>query len=80
MTCNFWYRNLLCSTTLESGIDGISVGHEQNVQSCVTKKPSNLKISVKIPRFNKRRAFNKVVGPGKKSKNNKHRAYVYSGL
>ena len=49
MTCNFWYRNLLCSTTLESGIDvgqGINVGHEQNVQSCVTKKPSNLKISV----------------------------------
>ena len=34
----------------------------------------------KIPKFNKRRAFNKVVGPGKKSKINKRRAYVYSGL
>ena len=34
----------------------------------------------KIPKFNKRRAFNKAVGPGKKSKINKSRAYVYSGL
>ena len=34
----------------------------------------------KIPKFNKRRAFNKAVGPGKKSKVNKRRAYVYSGL
>ena len=34
----------------------------------------------KIPKFNKRRAFNKAVGPGKKSKINKRRAYVYSGL
>jgi hypothetical protein len=34
----------------------------------------------KIPKFNKRRAFDKVVGPGKKSKINKHRAYIYSGL
>ena len=34
----------------------------------------------KNPKFNKRRAFNKAVGPGKKSKINKHRAYVYSGL
>ena len=34
----------------------------------------------KIPIFNKRRAFNKAVGPGKKSKTNKRRAYVYSGL
>ena len=34
----------------------------------------------KIPKFNKRRAFNKAVGPGKKSKINKPRAYVYSGL
>ena len=30
--------------------------------------------------FNKRRAFNKTVGNGKKSKINKRRAYVYSGL
>jgi hypothetical protein len=30
--------------------------------------------------LNKRRVFNKAVGPGKKSKINKHRAYVYSGL
>ena len=36
--------------------------------------------AVKIPKFNKRRAFNKAVGPGKKSKINKRRAYVYSGL
>ena len=35
---------------------------------------------VKIPKFNKRRAFNKAVKPGKKSKMNKRRAYVYSGL
>ena len=34
----------------------------------------------KIPKFNKHRAFNKAVGPGKKSKINKRRAYVYSGL
>ena len=34
----------------------------------------------KIPKFDKRRAFNKAVGPGKKPKINKHRAYVYSGL
>jgi hypothetical protein len=35
------------------------------------KQASNLKISL---------AFNKVVGPGKKFKNNKRTAYVYSGL
>ena len=34
----------------------------------------------KIPKFNKRRAFNNAVGPGKKFKINKRRAYVYSGL
>ena len=34
----------------------------------------------KIPKFNKRRAFNKTVGPGKKSEFDKRRAYVYSGL
>ena len=34
----------------------------------------------KIPKFNKRRASNKAVRPGKKSKINKRRAYVYSGL
>ena len=34
----------------------------------------------KITIFNKRRAFNKAVGPGKNSKINKCRAYVYSGL
>ena len=33
----------------------------------------------KIPKFDKRRAFNKAVGPAKKSKINKRRAYVYSG-
>ena len=33
-----------------------------------------------FPTFNMRRAFNKAVGPGKKYKINKHRAYVYSGL
>ena len=35
---------------------------------------------VKIPKLNKRRAFNKAVGPGKKSKINNCRDYVYSGL
>ena len=25
-------------------------------------------------------AFNKAVGPGKRSKNNKHRAYIYSRI
>jgi hypothetical protein len=38
----------------------------------VIKNPSNLKISVdpgKNPKFNKSRAFNKAVGPGKKIKN-----------
>ena len=34
----------------------------------------------KIPKLDKRKAFNKAVGPGKKSKINKRRAYVYSGL
>ena len=34
----------------------------------------------KIPKFNKLRAFNKAVGPGKKSKINKRRAYLYSEL
>ena len=43
----------------------------------------NLEISVvhrKNSKFNKCRAFNKAVGPGKKSKINKRRAHVYSGL
>ena len=31
-------------------------------------------------KFYKRSAFNKAVGPRKKSKINKRRAYVYSGL
>ena len=35
---------------------------------------------IPIPKFNKRRAFNKAVGPGKKSKIDKRKAYVYSGL
>ena len=34
----------------------------------------------KIPKFDKRKASNKAVGPGKKYKINKRRAYVYSGL
>ena len=34
----------------------------------------------KIPKFNKRRAFNKAVGPGDNSKIDKHRAHFYSGL
>ena len=34
----------------------------------------------KISKFNKRRAFNKAVGPGKISEINKRRAYVYSRL
>ena len=34
----------------------------------------------KIQNFNKRRAFNKALGHGKKSKINKRRAYFYSGL
>ena len=34
----------------------------------------------KNPKFNKCRAFNKAVGPGKKFKINECRAYVYSGL
>ena len=34
----------------------------------------------KIPTFNKGRAFNKAVGPGKKSKINKRKTYVYSGV
>jgi hypothetical protein len=33
-----------------------------------------------IPKPNKCRAFNKAVGPGKKSQTNKHRAYIYSGV
>ena len=34
----------------------------------------------KIPKFNKHRAFDNAVGPGKKSKINKRMAYVYSRL
>ena len=34
----------------------------------------------KIPKFDKRWAFNKAVGPGKKSNINKRMAYVFSGL
>ena len=40
----------------------------------------HLQAMEKIPKSNKRRAFNKAVGPGKKSKINKRRAYIYSGL
>ena len=38
------------------------------MQVYVTKNPLNLKISVEIPKFNKRRAFDKTVGPGKNPK------------
>ena len=31
-------------------------------------------------KFDKYMAFNSAVGPGKNRKNNKRRAYVYSGL
>ena len=34
----------------------------------------------KFQNFNKPRAFNKTVGPGKNFKINKRRAYVYPGL
>ena len=34
----------------------------------------------KIPKFNKHRAFNKAVGPGKKSKINNHRDYRVTGM
>ena len=34
----------------------------------------------KIPKFNKRRAFDKAVGLGKNPKIIKRRAYVYYGL
>ena len=34
----------------------------------------------RIPKFNKRRAYNKAVGPGKSSKINNRRVYVYYGL
>ena len=48
------------------------------------QKPIKLEMKISvgmetIPKLDKRRAFNKAVGPGKKSKINKHRAYVYSG-
>ena len=55
---------------------------EQNVQTCV-KKPKTGKYPwpmEKFTIFDKRRTFNKAVGSGKKSKINKCRAYVYSGL
>ena len=55
----------------------INVGHEQNVQTYVTKKPSNLKI---FEGCGKKFQNKKAVGTGKNSKSNKHRAYVYSGL
>ena len=50
------------------------------MQIYVTKNPSNLKRPwEKNPKFDKRMAFNKAVGPGK-FQNDKRRAYVYSGL
>ena len=39
-----------------------------------------MKAMKKVPKFNKRMAFNKAVGPGKDSKINKRGAYVYSAL
>ena len=39
-----------------------------------------MKAMKKVPKFNKRMAFNKAVGPGKKSNINKRMAYVYSRL
>ena len=45
-----------------------------------TQMISRLDTYCDLAKFNKRRAFNKAVGPGKKSKINNRRAYVYSGL
>ena len=48
---------------------------------CKVMSQKTHQISVgKNSKFDKSRAFNKAVGPGKKSKINKCRAYVYSGL
>ena len=44
------------------------------------KSTPYLQILEKIPKFYKCRAFNMVVGLGKKSKINKRRAYIYSWL
>jgi hypothetical protein len=38
-----------------------------------------MKAKEKIQKFNKSRAFNKHVGPGKKIKIKMSRAYIYSG-
>ena len=56
---------------------------KKNVQTYVEKNQTwkyHLYGLEKILKMNKRRAFKKAVGLGKKSKNNKRRAYVYSGV
>ena len=51
------------------------------MQTFVEKKSSNLKISVdRGKNLSKGKASDKAVGPGKKSKINKCRAFVHSGL
>ena len=55
----------------------------QNFESGLVWILENLKIFVdhgKMQKFNKFRASNKAVGPGKKIKVNKCRAYIYSEL
>ena len=61
----------------------IEVGHEKNCKFMLQKTHQTwkyLQTLGKIQKSKKCRAFKKAVGPGKKSKINKPRAYVYSGL
>ena len=85
-------RSVLMSATLESGIDkgqgihvgpGINVGHQNFNSVSLQSRHCCCFITFLVqnfPKFNKRRAFNKAVGPEKKYKINKRRAFVYSGL
>jgi hypothetical protein len=63
----------LTRINLEKIVKRIKIGLGINLE--------NLKISLANgKKIQKCRAFNKAIGPGKNSKINKHRAYVYSRL
>ena len=81
--CNFYSRyicsvgflrdDLDLSSTMAPVSSGKSLAFHNGIK-LILKQHSYLQLNQK-----KRRAFNKAEGPPKKSKINKHRAYVYSG-
>ena len=73
-----------CSkSTLESGIDigqGINVGPGKLDKNDKHRALNKRRAWKTFQNFDKRRAFNKAVGPGKKSKVNKRRACLFQTL